>query len=128
MKSLIIEPALADYSKKILKYLPKLDPVFTVISERDLQDLSLEKLLDIMDALVNLETLLMTHTIKDMDRKISHKASLSILSKVKPVKEVHPENFGFMGMGFGGGFGSGGSQPMAPPLKGPGKGGGLFGF
>lgn len=105
VNELIIQPAIAGYSKSILKILPKLHPARPFIAEKDLQNLSLDQLLDIMDQLVNLETMLMTHKIQDQDRRLSHKASLSILSKIKPAKTVHPENFGFMGMGFGGGFG-----------------------
>jgi hypothetical protein len=122
----IVNPAIADYTKQIVKLFPKLDPVRPFISEKDLQDFSLDNLLKIMDLLVNMESMLLTHQVKDMDRKVSHKASLSILSKIKPQKSVDPENFGFMGLGFGGGFGGGPSiggfgKPNTPK-------GGLFGF
>lgn len=128
---LIIMPAIEQYGKSLLKILPKLNPVKPYLSEKDLNDLSLDQLLKVMDVLVNLESLLTTHTIKDMDRKSSHKASLSILSKIKPSKHVDPENFGFMGLGFGQ-FGSSlkpkPTKPKPSGDKSPKGGDWLFGF
>lgn len=113
----ILNPAVVGYIRQVAKLFPKLNPTMPSVTEADLQNLSLEDLLRFLDLLVNFETMLTTHKVKDMDRKISHKASLSILSKIKPHKSVDPENFGFMGLGFGSGMGLGGGLSLGTKDK-----------
>lgn len=103
----MIIPALTQYSLRVCKMFPKINRAIPYVPESLLQDKSLSELMEFMDALTNLETMLMTHKVQDLDRKVSHKTSLSILSKIKPAKTVHEEDFSFSGLGFGSGLGLG---------------------
>lgn len=79
-------PAFESYAKKVCKMIPQLRPGQPWLDRELLQDLSITQLVEILDALVSLESVLTAHTVEDADRKVAHKASLSLLKTLKPTQ------------------------------------------
>lgn len=51
-----------------------------------MENLSITQLVGILDALVSLESVLTAHLVEDADRKVAHRASLSLLKILKPTQ------------------------------------------
>lgn len=46
--------------------------------------MDITRLLDILDALISLESVLTAHEVSDEERRVAHKVSLSVLKTLKP--------------------------------------------
>lgn len=48
--------------------------------------MDITQLLVVLDALISLESVLTAHVVEDEDRRVAHKASLSVLKTLKPTQ------------------------------------------
>lgn len=84
---LIHRPTWEMHCEKMEKIIPTFE---LYVTKRDLDNLTGNQLMLVLDYYVNLESFLEIHKMEDMDRKLAHKVSLSLLKSFRMSKAVSP--------------------------------------
>lgn len=82
----VIMPAFEKSAEIICKTIPNLRPGQPWLDRELLQNLDITQLITVLDALISLESVLTAHVVEDEDRRVAHKASLSVLKTLKPTQ------------------------------------------